>query len=175
MKPSSKIMLVIAGYLLALAIAWAVVALYVAATAGPDRQTYGAMFDFGDSILFLGVFALASLPATGAALYFLRPYQRFWRVLAAGAAGIALTGIVVLVDLLASRGSTAGALIGQWSMLSPIRAFLAPVLAPIFLLSSRFAPTRVTRIVLLGASAVEAVVFVGVALIWFHPLRPHLP
>lgn len=159
MKPSSKVMLVIAGYLLALVIAWAVVALYAAATNGPDRQTYGAMFGFGDSILFLGVFALASLPATGAALFFLRPYRGFWRVVAAGAAGIALTGIVVLVDMLASRDSTAGALIGQWSMLSPIRALLAPVLAVIFLLCSRFAPTRVTRLALLGASAVETVVF----------------
>jgi hypothetical protein len=61
------------------------------------------MFAFGDSILFLGVFALASLPATGAALFFLRPYEIFWRVLAVGAVAIAVTGIIVLVDMLGSR------------------------------------------------------------------------
>jgi hypothetical protein len=175
MKSSSKVILVLAGYLLALVMAWAVVTMYVAATSGPDRQTYGAMFNFGDTILFLGVFGLASLPATGAALFFLRPYQVFWRVLAAGAVAIAVTGIIVLVDMLVSRNSTAGALLGQWSMVSPIRFFLAPVLAMVFFACGWFAPTRFTRIAFLCATAVETVVFTLVALIWFHPFRQHVP
>jgi hypothetical protein len=168
LKPSSKIILVITGYALALVIAWVVVTMYVAATSGPDRQTYAAMFDFGDSILFLGVFAVASLPATGAALYFVRPYESFWRVTAAVAVAIALTGVVVLLDMLVSRTGTAGGLLGQWSMISPIRVFAAPALALVFLLCGWFAPTRVTRIAFFGATAVEAVVFAWVALIWFH-------
>jgi hypothetical protein len=166
MKSSSKVILVLAGYLLALVIAWVVVTIYVASTGGPDRQTYGAMFAFGDSILFLGVFALASLPATGAALFFLRPYEIFWRVLAVGAVAIAVTGIIVLVDMLASRNGTAGALLGQWSMVSPIRVFAAPALALVFFLCGWFAPTRFTRIAFFGATAVEAVVFAWVALMW---------
>jgi hypothetical protein len=148
-KSSSKIILVITGYLLALVIAWVVVTIYVAATSGPDRQTYGAMYDFGDSILFLGVFALASLPATGAALFFLRPYQVFWRVLAAGAVGIAVTGIVVLADVLVSRNGT---------LVFPLCGWLAP--------------TRFTRFAFLGATAVETIVFVWVALLWFNFVRP---
>jgi hypothetical protein len=168
LKSSSKIILVVAGYLLALVIAWVVVTIYVASTSGPDRQTYGAMYDFGDSILFLGVLAVASLPATGAGLFFLRPCQAFWRVLAAGAVAIALTGIVVLVDMLVSRNGTAGALLGQWSMASPIRVFAAPALALAFLLCGWLAPTRYTRLAFLGATAVETVVFIWVALIWFH-------
>jgi hypothetical protein len=111
---------------------------------------------------------LASLPATGAALFFLRPYQVFWRVLAAGAVAIAVTGIIVLVDMLVSRNSTAGALLGQWSMLSPIRVLLAPALAMVFFLCGWFAPTRFTRVAFLGATAVETILFVWVALIWFH-------
>jgi hypothetical protein len=120
------------------------------------------------AFIFLGVFALASLPATGAALFFLRPYEVFWRVMAAGAVGTAATGVVVLADLLASRSSTAGALLGHWSMLSPIRVLLAPGLAMIFLLCGWFAPTRFTRMAFLCATAVETILFVWVALIWFH-------
>jgi hypothetical protein len=168
LKSSTKILLVLAGYLLALVIAWVVVTIYVTATSGPDRQIYAAMYDFGDSILFLGVFAVTSLPATAAALYFVRPYESFWRVTAAGAVAIALTGIVVLLDMLVSRTGVAGGLLGQWSMLSPIRVLLAPPLALGFLLCGWFAPTRVTRIAFFGATAVEAVVFASVALLWFH-------
>jgi len=60
MRPAAKAGLVAIGYIAALAIAFLVTRIYIAATNGPDRQTYGAMFDFGDSLLFLGVFGLAS-------------------------------------------------------------------------------------------------------------------
>jgi hypothetical protein len=168
MKTSSRVLLVVAGYLLAGVIAWAVVAVYAAVTIGPDRQAYGAMFAFGDSVLLLGVFAVASLPATGAALFFLRPYPTFWRVFAVGAVAIALTGLVVLADALMSRGSTAGAVLGRWAVLSPIRTLVAPVLAMIFLLCGLLAPTRRTRLTLLATAAVELVLFASVAFIWFR-------
>ena len=70
-EAGGKVGLVAAGYVVALLIASAGVALYVASTSGPDRKTYGGMYAFGDSLLFLAVFALAAAPATGAALYFL--------------------------------------------------------------------------------------------------------
>ena len=46
MRALAKIGLVCAGYVGALVIATAVVVVYIAATSGPDRQTYAAMFDF---------------------------------------------------------------------------------------------------------------------------------
>jgi hypothetical protein len=54
--------------------------MYAAGTIGPDRQTSSGMVAFGDSILFLSVFAVTAIPATGAALFFLRPYPLFWRI-----------------------------------------------------------------------------------------------
>src|SRR5262245_66480261 len=92
MKALAKLGLVGAGYIGAFAIASAVVALHIATTQGPDRRDYAAMFDFGDSLLFLGVFGLAAALPTGAALFFLRPYPRFWRVLSIAAMGVAATG-----------------------------------------------------------------------------------
>src|SRR5207245_11279463 len=73
MRPLVKVGLVGAGYIGAFALASAVVTAYVAATSGPDRQNYGAMFAFGDDLLFLGVFGVAAVVPSGAALFFLSP------------------------------------------------------------------------------------------------------
>src|SRR5215470_32852 len=81
MRAAAKVGLVAAGYVGALVIAYVVVAVYVASTSGPDRQTYAAMYDFGDSLLFLAVFVVAALPATAAVLFFLRPHRSFWLAL----------------------------------------------------------------------------------------------
>jgi hypothetical protein len=67
MRPFVKAGFVAIGYVAAFAIAWLIVGMYVAATSSPDRQ--GGMSAFGDSLLFLAVFGLAAVPATGAALF----------------------------------------------------------------------------------------------------------
>jgi hypothetical protein len=77
MRPVAKAGLVTLGFIAAFAIAWLVVGIYVAATSGPDRQSSSGMYAFGDSLLFLGAFGLAAVPATGAALFFLRPRPAF--------------------------------------------------------------------------------------------------
>jgi hypothetical protein len=129
------------------------------------------MFAFGDSLLFLAVFGLAAMPATGAALFFLRPLHWLWRFLSFGALGIATTGIVALADYLAPRNADTGSFLGVWSSLSPIRFLLAPLLAVAFFLSCLLAPTRATRIAFLSATGIETVVFVWIALLWFGPFR----
>jgi hypothetical protein len=72
MTPTAKILLVVAGYAIALLIALGVTHAHQVATGGPDWQGYSGMLAFGDSVLFVGVFGLTAVPATGAALYFLR-------------------------------------------------------------------------------------------------------
>ena len=72
MSRRGKVGLVVAGYIVAFLITVAFIAVYTAATNSPDRQASGGMSAFGDSLLFLGVLGMASVPATGAALYFLR-------------------------------------------------------------------------------------------------------
>ena len=67
MRPIAKVGLVLGGYVLAVLVAFAVLTLYVAYTDGPDRQAYGAMYAFGDDLLFLWVFAVAATVPTGAA------------------------------------------------------------------------------------------------------------
>jgi hypothetical protein len=171
MKSSSKVLLVVAGYLVALVIAAVVVSIYIAATHRPDRQASSGMSAFGDSILFLGVFGLAAIPATGAALFFLRPYHTFWRIISVGALANASTGVAALATYLVRPTASTGSFLGAWSELSPLRLLLAPLLAIAFFLSVLFAPTRASRLALLCASVIEIVVFVWVALIWFHPFQ----
>jgi hypothetical protein len=171
MRSSSKVFLVVGGYLVAVVIAAVVVGISVSATNGPDRQASSGMSAFGDSILFLGVFASASIPATGAALFFLRPHHTVWRTLSIGALALAATGVAALASYLVHSNVPSRSNIAAWSKLSPLRILIAPLLAIAFILSALFAPTRAARIALLCASGIEIVVFIWVALIWLYPLR----
>jgi hypothetical protein len=136
-----------------------------------SSETSSGMSAFGDSILFLGVFGLAAIPASVAGLFFLRPMHSSWRIFSIGAVAIAATGIAALADYLVPHHAASGSFLGAWSLLAPIRLLLAPLLAIAFFLSFVFAPTRAPRIAFLGASAIEMVVFVWVALLWFRSIR----
>lgn len=148
-----------------MATALVVTRLYIAATSGVDRQTYSGMSAFGDSLVFLGVLGVAAVPATGAALFFLRQRAGFWRVLSIGALGVACTALVALALTLGVRSGGPGWL-RPWSGLSPLRVLVAPLLALFFLLSGVFAPNRSARLRLVVAGAVEVVVFVLVVSSW---------
>ena len=165
-----KVASVLGGYVVAFLIASAVVAIYVAATNGADRQTYGAMYDFGDSLLFLAVFGVAAVPATAAALFFLRPCRSFWLVLSAVALALALTSVAACIEFVAARTAfRAGSIPSAWSGPAVLRILVAPLFALTFLLSSLFAPSRSARIALIAATVVEAAIFA----VWFCVLHSH--
>jgi hypothetical protein len=165
----ARLALVLAGYVVAFGIALAVVVAYVAATDGPDVQASSGMHAFGESLLFLAVFGLSAIPATMAALFFLRPYRTFWYVAAVLALGITATVIIALINyLLPGNVNTAP---GIWSTLAPLRILLAPLCVIAFFLSGLFAPIRVCRRIFLGAAGIEAVAFVSVIFVWLQPFR----
>jgi hypothetical protein len=166
MRTPAKVGLVATGYVGAFLVAFAVVAIHVALTSGPDWQASSGMYAFGDSLLFLAVFTLASIPAAGAALFFLRPYRMFWRAFSLAALAIAATGLVALIDYVAQRTA-----LGPWSVLAVLRILLAPTCALTFLLSGLFAPNRSTRIALFAATLIEATVIASVAAMLFDAYR----
>ena len=161
MKALARLGLVGAGYIGAFAIASAVVAVHIATTQGPDRRDYAAMFDFGDSLLFLSVFGLAAVLPTGAALFFLRPYPRFWRVLSIAAMAMAATAATAFVVTLVWRAHGASSAGSAWAAVASLRILIAPLFALAFAVSTVFAPRRNPRLVLLAATAIEAIVFCG--------------
>src|SRR5262249_61475182 len=98
MRPVAKLGIVALGYIAAFAAAWLAVELYILATSNIDRQTYSGMSAFGDSLVFLGALGVASVPATGAALYFLRPHNTFWRLLCVAVLVFVATGVAGLLS-----------------------------------------------------------------------------
>jgi hypothetical protein len=154
MTSAAKFGVVGAGYVAAFVVAWLAVELYVAATAGPDRHTYAAMYAFGDSILFLAVLGVAALPPTGAAFYFLRPVTRLWRALAITAGVAALVSIAAAVTY-AAKPQSQNVLV----MLTPMWMLATPLLAATFVLSGLFAPIRSARIALLACGVLHLAVF----------------
>jgi hypothetical protein len=169
MRPGARASLVAGGYVAAFAIAWLVVHVYIAATNSPDRDTYAAMYDFGDSLLFLGTLGLAAVPATGAALFFLRGRPAFWKILSITALAIACTSVVAFLIYLASMLLSPRPMTNSWSAFASLRILVAPVFGLFFLLSWLFAPNRSARMALLTAGLIETAVFgYYLASTWFH-------
>jgi len=162
--------LVAAGYLGAVLIASAAVAVHVAWTSGPDRQTYSGMYAFGDSLLFLAVFGVFALLPSGAALFLLRSHASFWRALSILGLAIATTGIAALFIYVGAREPQASAGLQHWSTYAILRILVSPLLAAAFLLALLLAPTRRLRATLLLATLAETAVSLSIAAIWVHDL-----
>src|SRR4029450_2006121 len=165
MTRTAKILLVVAGYAIALLIALGLTHAHQVATSGPAWRGYSGMLAFGDSVLFLGVFGLTAVPATGAALYFLRPVRRFWQIASITALAIAATGLAAFFGYLLFRSTQPASML---MALSPIRILLAPLFGTAFFLGLLFAPSRPGRLAFLAATVIEAVVLISVAFIWWR-------
>jgi hypothetical protein len=150
MKAPAKIGVVVGGYLLAVLLGAGVVGIHVMLTSGPIAQASGGMYAFGDGILFLGVFGVGALPPTCAALYFLRPYQLFWRGISIAALVLASTGVVAVVGYITGRDPGG---------LAAVRILAAPLFAAFFFLTALFASNRSSRILLFVATFIEAAGF----------------
>jgi hypothetical protein len=160
---------VAAGYIAAFLIASAVVAVRIASTSGPDAQASSGMYAFGDAVLFAAVFGACALGPTGVALFFLRPYRRFWTVLSALGVAVAITGVTAVILFAAGRQATASPL-ATLAAFSVLRILVAPLLALTLLACTIFSPYRFPRVALLAAAVTEGAVSAYGGAIWFVPL-----
>jgi hypothetical protein len=165
MGPAAKIGLVVTGYVIALLVAMAVVAVYVYLTDSPDRDLSSGMHAFGDSLLFLTVLTLASIPATGAARYFQRPHRAFWIAVSVASLAYAATAIPAVFDHFTLRAS--GEPLPRWSALLSLRLVLAPFPGFAFFFAGLFAPSLWFRVMLFGAMVAEAGAFSALVASWF--------
>lgn len=161
MKASTKAGLVAAGYAGAFVVAAAAAAIRITLTSGPERDASSGMYAFGDLLFFLAAFFVAAVPATGGALYVLRPLPWFWRALSVTAAVLAITAAAASIEYIVGRSvSDRESLHYFWSNVAVLRLLLvAPGFALAFLLAGLFAPGRHARIVLLAATVLEAAAF----------------
>lgn len=158
---------VLGGYAAAVGLSWLAVRAYIALTPGVDRQAAAGMTAFGDSMVFLFVLAVVSVPVTGLALYSLRPYRRFWQAALGFALPVSATALMALVGMTSGFGTSSS----TWVMLSPIRIILAPVIGLALLLFAIFAPTRRTRLAFLGLLGLEVVAFAAACALWMASAR----
>jgi hypothetical protein len=91
MKKMTKIGLVLAGYILALAGAFLAAYLDDLMTAQFQAQSPG-MVAGGEMILFIAVFAFLSVFPTALVLFSLRSVENFWNIFSVLGLGLALTG-----------------------------------------------------------------------------------
>jgi hypothetical protein len=162
MKTRMKVAIVLGGYVVAGIVASIVVA------HSPNANDPGGMAAFGDLLYFGAVFsAVASVP-TGFALWFLRPYRRFWTALATMAVVIAATGVAaaIVYTLTASSKPDVSAW-SLWAGLTPLPMLAAPVLAGGFGLAAVLAPARGPKIALFSAAAAEVAVAAYAFIHWF--------
>jgi hypothetical protein len=162
-----RVGLVVGGYVVAFLLALAVVAFHAAHVRGPDMGSSG-MYAFGDSLLFLAVFALAAIFPTGAAFFFLRSSRIFWIAIAVVALAVSATGLVAFGIYFAERGADSASVLHAWSVLAVARILVAPLFGLMLFLSALFAPNRSSRTALVAATAIETLVFICVGLIWFY-------
>jgi hypothetical protein len=159
MRPRAKVAIVFLGFVLALAIAYIALKVYVALTAGPDREQYAAMFAFGDSLLFLGIFGAAAVPALSATLYFLRPYPTFWRLLSIPTLVVCVTSVAASIAISYQRATGSAGALSTPLALGSLEVIFAPGFVMLFLFFGIFAPSRSARIVFVAATLAEAVAF----------------
>jgi len=173
MKTSLKVTVVAGGYVAAFLAASAAVAIRMAATSGPDAQASGGMYAFGDSVVLVAVFGVLALVPTGLALYFLRPYRRFWVVLSRLCLAVAVTGLTAVILFAAGRHAMPPSPLAIGAGLSVLRILVAPLLALTFLVCALFTPHRSPRLALLAATAMEAVVTACAGAVWFVQVFLH--
>ena len=174
MKPFLKVAVVAGGYIAAFLMASAVVAIRIANTSGPDAQASSGMYAAGDAMLLVAVFGVSALVPTGAALFFLRPYRRFWTVLSAMGLAVAVTGVTAAILFAVGRHATSSPL-ATWAGLSVLRILVAPLLALTFLVCTLFSPHRSSRFAFLAATVMEAAASAYGGAVWFVPLYFHRP
>ena len=152
-----KVGVVLGGYIGAFVAASILVYIRQLLTSGPAAQAASGMYAWGDLMLFVMAFTILALIPTGFALYFLRPYEKFWLALSGVALAIAITGPV---------GALLSALIqpapiqSRWGLVGQLgffRTMGAPLLVISFLTFAAFAPSRRTRWALLASTGLECV------------------
>jgi len=154
MTALKKLAIVGGGYIAAFSIAAAAVVAHMVIT-GEDAQTSGGMYAFGDLLLFVAVLGGLSVAPTGAALFFLRPYRRFWTLLSACGLAVAAGSGAAAVLFAIGRHATSSPL-ATWASLSALGFVVAPLLALTFLVCALVAPHRAPRWALLAATVMEA-------------------
>jgi hypothetical protein len=157
-----KLGLVLAGYGTALAVPYALYAFLDRVRTSPDAS--GGMQAFGDMVGFLGLFGIIALVPTALALYFLRPFQKFWTIFSIASLSLAAMGVVAAS--LMGRTHLAPWLMFIEGFIGLLMVLGSPLLGFSFLAFAWIAPKGKSRWRLVAAAGIEFAV-IGYAILCF--------
>jgi hypothetical protein len=107
-------------------------------------------------------------------LVYLRPYRRFWTVLAGADLAVALTGVTAAI-LFALGRHAKPSLLATLAALAVLRILVAPLLAMASFVCGVLSPHRAPRLACFAATLVEVAVSAYGGVVWFVPLLFHKP
>ena len=124
-----KVGVVLAGYVAAVLVSCAALAVRLHNTQGPDVDASAGMYAFGDAILFVEVACGAAIFPTGLCSSFLRPYRRFWTALSIAILPLAATGPLAAMVYAVAATRPQGSPWVSWAAFAVLRMLAASVLA----------------------------------------------
>ena len=151
MSRLSKLGLVLAGYAAALLVTFAVS--YLLDWMNPSPDASGGMQAFGDLLRFVAIFGVLALGPSALALYFLRPFEKFWVALSIGSLALAATGVLSALMVGRTQHSPGANLVVNF--LGLMKVLGAPLFGLGFVTFALFAPTRRSRWIFVTAAAIE--------------------
>jgi len=169
MKRRDKIALILAGYALAVVVAFAAGWLYNVRVASLPNDTSGGMYAGGEFLQSLGAFFFVAIFPTALGLWFLRRHVRFWNAVAMAALVFAALGAVVVLAREALGTSAPGISLGALELFRVAQLVGAPVWCVAFALFAVIAPTPGARRKLAIAVVCEAVIGACFAVHLFAP------
>jgi len=169
MKVLLKFGTVLAGYVVAVLVANAAVAVRIANTSGPETDASSGMYAFGDGLLFIAVFSAVAIFPTGLGLWFLRPFRWFWVVFSVTGLAVAVTAIPAAAICVLDRflAIPHKSVLAVFAALAVLRTLVSPPLAGVFVVAGAITPSRASRWTLLAAAGIEGAVAVYSVLQWF--------
>ena len=157
MERLSKPGVVLIGYAAALLVSCVVFYAYVYVSNWTNAvQASGGMQAFGDFLLLVGLFGFLALFPTALALYYLRPFEKFWRVFSIASLVLGISGLLAAL-MIGRLQRHPGAILGV-GFFGLVEILGAPLLGLCFSTCAVIAPTRSSRRFLFAAAGIEFVV-----------------
>jgi len=153
-----KVVIVLAGYVLAFIASVALVAIYDWHFTAADNQTSGGMIAGAELIYGTGIFLLVALAPTFLALWFMRTSRSVWDWFTGLGLAFAMLGLPAVLLTLAIREPPRAPLVQLASVIGVAQMLGSPLWIGGFALFAWLAPARDLRWRMLLATAIEVAV-----------------
>lgn len=169
---SSKLALVVGGYLLAIGAGALAGRAYDMRVSALPYDTSGGMYAGGEALASLGAFLVVALATTVLALWFARRNGTLWRAVALGALAFAGVGLLAVLMALVVHGPPRNLFTTAFSLLGLAQLLGVPLWTGGMVLLALIAPAGSPRRLLIAAIGLQLVIGVCAGIHWLVPRPP---